>query len=186
VHAGGQHLQQAGVGGGQPAGKRVQAGLVHRHQLREAAVHVAAEQRPVAAQLRPVPAAQVAVAAERGRVDQHPAARRDQPTGARLHHRARHLMPQHPGGVHGDLPGGDLDVGAAQARLRHPDQGVPVHHRPGDLPHGHDARLLDQGGTHDAMLPLALPPAPGSRRRAPPPAPGSHPRLAPARRVLTR
>ena len=154
VHAGGQRLQQAGVGRGQPVGERMQAGFVHRHQLREAAVHVAAEQRAAAAQLRQVPAAQVAGPAEHRRVDQHPGARLDDPPGAWLQHRAGHLVPQDPGRAHRDLPGGDLDVGAAQARLRHPDQGMPVHRRRGDLPHGHRARLLDQGCTHDAMLPL--------------------------------
>ena len=68
MHAGGQHLDQRRLVGGDLGGQRVQQGLRDGDVFREAAVEVAAEQPAAAAQLRQVPAALPAHAAERGRV----------------------------------------------------------------------------------------------------------------------
>ena len=97
VHAGGQHLEQGRVGGGQAVRQRVQARLVHRDQFGEDAVHIPAEQGAAAAQVGQVTAAQVAPAAEQGRVDQDRSPRGHGPRWPWGLHPAGHLVAQHPG-----------------------------------------------------------------------------------------
>jgi hypothetical protein len=108
VHAGGQHLEQRRPVAGQAGGQRVQAGLVHRHQVGEHAVGVPAEQPAVGAQLRQVAPAQLAVPAEHGRVDQHRGAGWEQAAGSGPVYPAGHLVAEHPGPRDRDLAGGDL------------------------------------------------------------------------------
>jgi hypothetical protein len=161
VDAGGQHLDQGRLVGGDPGGQRVQQGFRYRHVLGEAAVEVTAEQSAPGTQVRQVAAALPAQAAERGRVDHDRGTSGHGSPGTGALHPPGHLVPEHPGRGDRERAGGELAVGAADAGHAHPDQGQPAGLRHRDLPYRHGPGPLDDRCQHGAMLS----PHPTGRRR---------------------